>query len=65
LKLKYQVIENGRKLNFLCNSKKEWEKVVTGLNTSMDIVDADYLPITVRRVHDSKIVYRQKRTRVL
>jgi hypothetical protein len=56
--MKYRIIEDGEEVA-TATSKSQWEKIVRGLNSAMDVIDAPYPRITVKR-SDGKIVYRQK-----
>lgn len=55
----YHVYEEGKKINHICRSEREWKEMVTGLNAAMDTADAPLSKIKVVR-NDGKIVYEQE-----
>jgi hypothetical protein len=57
--MKYTVWEAGRKLDIKPKTKADWERLVKGLNLSMETVDAPYQKIIVKN-SKGKIVYKQE-----
>ena len=57
---KFRIIENGVLIS-TAKTPAEWKKIVRGLNSAMDCVDAPYAAIEVRN-SKNRLVYKQERT---
>ena len=56
----YLIFENGRQIEFVAKSTKQWKDTVRGLNLSMETIDAPYQEIIVK-TEKNKIVFKQNK----